>query len=139
MSGRNRFDELTKDFTPSRRRRVDKIKTELRTELRLRELRQARALTQQQVAERLNVKQPAVAKLEHRTDVYLSSLRSYIEAVGGELRIMAVFPDSEFEITTFSGAGEFEKARGHPDPIDAPVTVSSTTAPAEQERQRDST
>ena len=134
MSGRNRFDELTKDFTAPRRRRVDKIKTELRAELRLRELRQARELTQQQVAERLNVKQPAIAKLEQRTDVYLSSLRSYIEAVGGKLQIVAVFPDSEFEITTFSGAGEFEEARGRPDPIDAPATVSSTTAPAEQER-----
>ena len=111
MSGRNRFDELTKDFTAPRRRRVDKIKTELRAELRLRELRQARALTQQQVAERLNVKQPAIAKLEQRTDVYLSSLRSYIEAIGGELQIVAVFPDSEFEITTFSGAAEFEEAR----------------------------
>ena len=134
MSGRNRFDELTKDFTPSRRRRVDKIKTELRAELRLRELRQARALTQQQVAERLNVNQPAVAKLEQRTDVYLSSLRSYIEAVGGKLQIVAVFSDSEFEITTFSGAGEFEEARGRSDPIDAPVSVSTTTVPAEHER-----
>ena len=137
MSGRNRFDELTKDFAPSRRRRVDKIKTELRAELRLRELRQARELTQQQVAERLNVNQPAVAKLEHRTDVYLSSLRSYIEAVGGELRIMAVFPDTEFEIATFSGVGVVEERRERTDQIDAPLTGSMPGAPAEEAKSGD--
>ena len=139
MSGRNRFDELTKDFTAPRRRRVDKIKTELRAELRLRELRQARALTQQQVAERLNVNQPAIAKLEHRTDVYLSSLRSYIEAIGGELRIMAVFPDNEFEITTFSGVGVVEERRERSDQIDAQLAGSKLTAPPEQAERRDST
>ena len=137
MSGRNRFDELTKDFTPSRRRRVDKIKTELRTELRLRELRQACALTQQQVAERLNVNQPAVAKLEHRTDVYLSSLRSYIEALGGELRMTAVFPDNEFEITTFSGLGVVEERRERSDQIDAPLTGSMPGAPAQEAKRGD--
>ena len=137
MSGRNRFDELTKDFTAPRRRRVDKIKTELRAELRLRELRQARALTQQQVAERLNVNQPAIAKLEQRTDVYLSSLRSYIEAIGGELRIMAVFPDNEFEITTFSGVGVVEERRERPDQIDAPLTGSMPGAPAEEPKRGD--
>ena len=106
MSGRNRFDELTKDFTPSRRRRVDKIKTELRAELRLRELRQARALTQQQVAERLNVNQPAVAKLEqsHRR----IPLKPALVHRGGRGRATASWPyflTTEFEITTFSGVG----------------------------------
>ena len=106
MSGRHPFRELTKDFTPERRRRVDAIKRELRSEMPLHELRRARALTQQNLAETLHVSQPAVAKLEQRTDVYVSSLRSYIEAVGGRLRIVAEFPEGEVAITNFSHAGE---------------------------------
>jgi DNA-binding transcriptional regulator YiaG len=106
MSGRHPFRELTHDFTPERRRRVDAIKRELRSEMPLHELRRARALTQQNLAEALHVSQPAVAKLEQRADVYVSSLRSYIEAVGGRLRIVAEFPEGEVAITNFSRAGE---------------------------------
>ena len=108
MSGRHPFSELTKNFTPERRRRVKLMKTKLLTDMPLHELRRARALTQQELAETLNVNQPAVAKLEQRTDVYVSSLRSYIEAVGGRLKIIAEFPDGEVTITNFSHLGEFE-------------------------------
>ena len=106
MSGRHPFSELTKEFTPGRRNRVDEIKAELLQEMRLYELRRARRLTQEELAKKLNVKQPAIAKMEKRTDVYVSSLRSYIEAVGGQLRIIAEFPEGEIEITNFSGVGE---------------------------------
>ena len=50
----------------------------------------------------LKVNQPAVSKLEQRADVYVSSLRSYIEAVGGNLKIIAEFPEGEVTITNFS-------------------------------------
>ena len=71
--------------------------------------RQARALTQRDLAEMLKVNQPAVSKLEQRADVYVSSLRSYIEAVGGRLKIVAVFPEGEVAITNFSQLGESEQ------------------------------
>ena len=74
----------------------------------LHELRRARALTQQELAETLNVDQRAVAKLEQRADIYVSSLRSYIEAVGGRLKIVAEFPGGEVTITNFSRLGESE-------------------------------
>ena len=106
MSGRHPFSELTKDFTPERHRRIKATKNRLLAEMPLHELRQARALTQQELAETLNVNQPAVAKLEQRADVYVSSLRSYIEAVGGQLKIIAQFPDGEVTITNFSSLGE---------------------------------
>ena len=61
----------------------------------LHELRRARALTQRDMAKMLKVNQPAVSKLEQRADVYVSSLRSYIEAVGGRLKIIAEFPEGE--------------------------------------------
>ncbi len=108
MSGRHSFRELTKGFTPARRRRVEEMKGELLGEMPLHELRRARALTQQDLAEMLQVKQPAVSKIEQRADVYISSLRSYIEAVGGRLKIVAEFPEGEVAITNFSDVGEFD-------------------------------
>ena len=106
MSGHRPFQDLTRDFAPQRRRRIEAIKGELLAEMPLHELRRARALTQREVARLLEVNQPAVAKLEHRTDVYVSSLRSYIEAVGGRLKIVAEFPEGEITITNFSEVGE---------------------------------
>ena len=102
MSGRHPFSELTKNFTPERRRRIAAMKNKLLADMPLHELRRARALTQQELAETLNVNQPAVAKLEQRTDFYVQSLRSYVEAVGGRLKIIAEFPDGEITITIFS-------------------------------------
>ena len=106
MSGRHPFSELTKDFTPERRQRIEAMKSELLAEMPLHELRRARALAQRDLAESLNVNQPAVAKLEQRANVYVSSLRSYIEAVGGRLKIIAEFPEGEVAITNFSDVGE---------------------------------
>lgn len=110
MSGRRAFSELIKDFTPERRRRIDGIKRELQDKMPLHELRRARALTQQDMARVLRVKQPAVSKLEQRADVYVSSLRSYIEAAGGTLRIVAEFPEGDVAITNFSDVGEDKDA-----------------------------
>ncbi len=106
MSGRRPFRELTRDIAPERRRRIDEMKRELLAEMPLHELRRARALTQKDLAETLHVTQPAIAKLEQRADVYVSSLRSYIEAVGGRLRIVAEFPEGEVAITNFAEVGE---------------------------------
>ena len=108
MSGRHPFSELTKDFTPERRRRIDGIKRDLLAEMPLHELRQALSLTQRDMAKMLEVNQPAVSKLEQRADVYVSSLRSYIEAAGGKLKIVAEFPAGEVSITNFSQIVEAE-------------------------------
>ncbi len=105
MSGRHSFSELTKNFTPERRQRIDAMKNELLAEMPLHELRRARALTQGDMAKMLKVNQPAVSKLEQRSDIYVSSLRSYIEAAGGKLKIVAEFPEGEVAITNFSEAG----------------------------------
>ena len=72
----------------------------------LNELRQARGLSQIALAEILDVQQPAIAKLEKRTDMYLSTLRSHIEAMGGQLDVIARFPDGAVKISNFSDLGK---------------------------------
>ena len=106
MSGRRPFSELTQEFSPERRRRIDEMKKELLAEMPLHELRRALELTQRDLAESLNVNQPAISKIEQRSDVFISSLRSYIEVAGGKLKIIAEFPEGEVAITNFSNVGE---------------------------------
>lgn len=62
-------------------------------EASLRQLREARRKSQTEVAERLHTTQAAISRLEKRADVYLSTLRKYVEAMGGSLEIVATFPD----------------------------------------------
>jgi DNA-binding transcriptional regulator YiaG len=72
-------------MSPERRARVDQSVRETLAAMPLEELRQARELTQTQLAEVLRVSQGAVSKVERRTDMYISTLRSYISAMGGDL------------------------------------------------------
>jgi len=66
--------------------------------IELNDLRKARKLTQEQLAERLGIRQSNVSKLERRADMHVSTLRDVVEAMGGELRLTARFPDGEFEL-----------------------------------------
>jgi hypothetical protein len=70
-------------------------------EATLRQLREARERSQEEVAKKLHIKQAAVSKLERRTDMYLSTLRGFIEAMGGKLEIIARFPNQTIRITQF--------------------------------------
>jgi len=94
MTGHRPFSELTKNFTPERRARVAAKAAALREVMTLEELRKARSLSQEEIAATLTVGQPAVAKLEKRTDMHVSNLRRYIEALGGTLEITARFGDA---------------------------------------------
>jgi DNA-binding XRE family transcriptional regulator len=95
MSGRKPFKELRApiDADPVRRARVDDAKHAMREALALSELRASRDVTQQVLAEALDVTQPNVSRIEHEDDVFLSTLRSYVEALGGRLEVRAVFDD----------------------------------------------
>jgi DNA-binding XRE family transcriptional regulator len=65
------------------------------------QLREARSLTQVNLAKVLEVNQGAVSRMEKRTDMYVSTLRSYIQAMGGQLQVKAIFPEGEVEIDQF--------------------------------------
>ena len=71
-------------------------------ELPLNELRQARSLSQKMLADVLHVQQPFIAKIEKRADMYIPTLRSHCEAMGGELEVVARFPDVNVKISNFS-------------------------------------
>lgn len=96
-----KFKELLDKMTPERRVAIREGADKLRNDMALDELREARALTQEQLAEMLGIRQATVSKMERRTDMYLSSLRKIIEAMGGELEIRAVFPSGPVRINQF--------------------------------------
>lgn len=104
MSGRKPFDSLRAGMSAESRARVAEKTAALRAEMPLQELRQALRLSQVELGALLQVEQPAIAKLEKRTDMYVSTLRRVIEAMGGRLRIVAEFPDGKVEIANFAGA-----------------------------------
>jgi transcriptional regulator with XRE-family HTH domain len=88
-------------MTPGAQARAREKTAHMMKDMPLRELRSARELTQGALAEQLNLEQPAVSKLERRTDMYVSTLRKYIEAMGGELEIIAHFPEGNVRINQF--------------------------------------
>jgi DNA-binding transcriptional regulator YiaG len=103
MSGHRPFKELTKDWSAKRRLRVEKRKDELSLEIEqaaLSELRRALRVSQEELARALGKSQAAVAQMEQRDDMKVSTLRETIEAMGGELELVAHFPAGDVRITS---------------------------------------
>lgn len=94
------LDDLRRevDAAPDRRANVEDLKTRMRRELALEELRRERGVSQEQLAEALGVSQVRVSRLGRQSDAQLSTLRAYIEALGGELELTAVFGDERLEL-----------------------------------------
>jgi transcriptional regulator with XRE-family HTH domain len=67
----------------------------------LEELRKAREMTQAKLAETLGVAQSEISKIEHRADLYISTLTQYVTALGGTLEIRALFPEGDVRISQF--------------------------------------
>src|SRR5262245_41607865 len=82
------------EMNAARRNKIERRAAELiAEEMSLRDLRQALNLTQERLAEALGIGQDAVSRLEKRSDLLISTLRSYVEAMGGRLSIVAEFPN----------------------------------------------
>ena len=96
-----KFSALRSKMSPESRARSRQRADGYREEMALDELREARQLTQDALAEILNVNQSAISKLERRTDMYVSTLRNIVKGMGGELKIEAVFPDGAVAIKRF--------------------------------------
>lgn len=86
--------EKLNTLDPKRRERIEAGAQELiAREMTLRDLRKARKLTQERIAECLKIRQDNVSRIEKRSDLLVSTLRSYVEAMGGELHVTAKFPN----------------------------------------------
>jgi predicted transcriptional regulator len=96
------FAILRAQMSPQAQKKAQRKTKEMLAEMPLQELRQARGLSQKTLADTLQVQQPSIARLEKRTDMYLSTLRNHIEAMGGELEVIARFPDGAVKIKNFS-------------------------------------
>jgi len=96
-----KFRGLLEKFPLKRRLRIEEHTLQLLADMPCQKLRKALQLTQQQVAATLSMNQAAVSKMEGQIDVYISTLRYFIESMGGELRIVAHFPQGEVEVDQF--------------------------------------
>jgi DNA-binding transcriptional regulator YiaG len=106
VSGRNKFASLRAGLSSDQTEAVARKVADLRAEMTLAELRQARQLTQQTLSGTLHVGQAAVAKMEKRTDMYVGNLRRFVEAMGGELEVIARFPEGSVKISNFAEIGD---------------------------------
>jgi hypothetical protein len=103
------LDEMLARQSAESRLKIQQMAAELiAEELNLRQLRRHRRLTQTRLSKKLKIGQEGVSRIEKRADLYLSTLRSYVEGVGGELTLMVKFPDGPPVILTGFGenAGE---------------------------------
>ena len=102
MPKTKKWETLRSKLSPEQRERSQRLARKMLEEMPLHELRRARQLTQEQLAEALGMDQGNISKLERRTDMYVSTLRKFIEALGGQLEVIARFPEGSIRIDQFS-------------------------------------
>ena len=125
-SAMRNLDQIIAKLPPERRARIEAGAQKLiAEEVALRHLRQARDLTQQRMAKLLHVDQAGSLKIESRSDMLLSTLRGYVEAMGGSLRLVAEFPDG---IAELSSLGEVLDSEAPPRSAKAKKTKRSKQA-----------
>jgi transcriptional regulator with XRE-family HTH domain len=97
----HKWREIRGTFSPEQEAEIARRVKEAAGVMTLYQLREARSLTQVNLAKVLNVNQGAVSRMEKRTDMYVSTLRNFIQAMGGQLQVKAIFPEGEVEIEQF--------------------------------------
>lgn len=103
------LEAMLSEESAESRARIEQLVREMRAELHLRELRRLRKLTQARLSKKLKIGQEGISRIEKRTDLYLSTLRSYVEGVGGKLSLVVEFPDRPPVV--LAGLGESEPPR----------------------------
>lgn len=104
------YSTLRAKMAPEARAQAEEQTRQLMKEMPLQELRQARKMSQEQMARTLHTNQSNVSRIEKRTDMYISTLRSVIKAMGGDLEVVARFPDGYVRINQFEEIEEPTKA-----------------------------
>jgi transcriptional regulator with XRE-family HTH domain len=98
---RHKWNNLTKRMSPQRRARLEQGVREDLAEMLLSEIRRLAGLTQEQLAGTLGIKQPTLSQLESQDDMQISTLRGIVEALGGELEIIATLPGGRIALSQF--------------------------------------
>lgn len=107
------LDDILAKLPPKRRAKIEARAREILAEVEgLRRLRRLAARSQVEVARRLGVKQPSISKIERQTDMYLSTLRQYVEASGGRLDLVVRLPD--LPPLRLTGLGDLPPAKAAP-------------------------
>lgn len=105
------LDQIIAELPAERRAKIgERTRALILEEMALRHLRQALHLTQQNMAMLLRVDQGSISKIESRSDMLLSTLRSYVKAMGGDLRLVVKFPDGFVELSSLGQVLGDEKA-----------------------------
>ena len=106
------LDQIIAELPPDERTAIaTRARQLIAEENALRLLRRARSLTQQNMATLLHIDQAGVSKIESRSDMLLSTLRSYVEAMGGSLRLVAEFPEGVAELASLGEVSDAAPAR----------------------------
>ena len=103
-----KFRDLIAAMPPERQEEIRRGTLELIAEMPLHELRRARELSQEHLAQEMKQSQSAISRLERRTDMYLSTMRRYVRALGGELEIIARFPEGSVRVEQFAALDDRE-------------------------------
>jgi len=103
------LDEILNEMPEERRALILQRAEEIREELNLRQVRRLRKLTQARLSKKLKIGQEGVSRIEKRSDLYISTLRSYVEGVGGKLKLVVELPDQAPVLLT--GLGEGDKGK----------------------------
>ena len=101
---KKKFSELKARMTPDARARAEARTKDMIAEMLLTEIRQLMGLTQEEVAKKLGIKQPTLSKLESQDDMYVSTLRHLVEALGGKLELVVHLPAGDIRIQQFEGS-----------------------------------
>ena len=97
------YEVLRNRIPEKQRARIEKKAGKILEEMSLNDIRLSRRCSQNELAELLEIRQASVSKLERRSDIHVSSLRKYIEALGGKLVIQAEFPEGAVRIRDIGG------------------------------------
>lgn len=104
MAGRHNWDHLKQRMSPERRTRLERGVREDLADMFLSEIRQLAGLTQAQLAASLGIKQPTLSQLESQDDMQISTLRRIVEALGGDLEIIATLPSGRIALSQFKAS-----------------------------------
>jgi hypothetical protein len=103
------LEEMLAEESEESRARIQQLAHEMRAEMNLREVRRLRRLTQAKLSKKLKIGQEGVSRIEKRSDLYISTLRGYVEGVGGRLSLVVELPDRPPVVLTGLGEGSIAK------------------------------